>query len=435
MLRKVINLKEGLKLTCRARARSVGAREIVGAAAGSDAGRVGGERGERSAWRRSDDESGRAGRAQRTREAGGDVRVRFGAGWNVLGRPGRLWAGLDRSGAPWAGLDRSGPVQTVWTGFRLAGRSRRSGPDGIGPDWTGLDRVRLGSDLVRPGLVPSGRPGLVWAARSGSGWFGRSWAIRVNRANRANRLSAGGGWDDSRWVNSAGTVHFFFPRLGFLCGDLGGARRGESWRRFRSGGGFAGRRTGGGGGRRWRRLSWRGGARNLTGRSWRRAGGWRRLRSNGTSAAAGRRGRGGKSWRRRCAVAAVPGDRWGGGNRGEDEEWRRRPGGSPEMEVEEEIGGLGSVEGEGRRNRRLVDGRRWRLDGSPEKKMEVEWEMEEMVRGGGRMVVGQRSGGGDGNGGLRRRQRRRRLESCTKEISGQGRRRRRPRRRARRRHY
>ena len=110
-------------------------------------------------------------------------------------------AGSERSGpvqGVWAGLDRSGPVQTVWTGFRLAGRSRRSGPDGIGPDWTGLDRVRLGSDLVRPGLVPSGRPGLVWAARSGSGWFGRSWAIRVNRASRANRLSAGGGWDDSR---------------------------------------------------------------------------------------------------------------------------------------------------------------------------------------------------------------------------------------------
>ena len=36
MLRKVINLKEGLKLTCVARARSVGAREIVGR--GSDGG-------------------------------------------------------------------------------------------------------------------------------------------------------------------------------------------------------------------------------------------------------------------------------------------------------------------------------------------------------------------------------------------------------------
>ena len=36
MLRKVINLKEGLKLTCGARARSVRAREVVGR--GSDVG-------------------------------------------------------------------------------------------------------------------------------------------------------------------------------------------------------------------------------------------------------------------------------------------------------------------------------------------------------------------------------------------------------------
>ena len=63
--------------------------------------------------------------------------------------------------------------------------------------------------------------------------------------------------------------------------------------------------------------------------------------------------------------------------------WRRRPGGSPEKEVEEEIGGLGSVEGEGRRNRGLVDGRGWRLDGSPEVEVEMEggrwrgWSVEE----------------------------------------------------------
>ena len=124
------------------------------------------------------------------RGVAGGLEAASGAGSERSGPVQGVWAGLDRRGAPWAGLDRSGPVQTVWTGLRLAGRSRQSGPDGVGPGWTGLDRVRLGRDLARPGLVPSGRPDLIWAARSGSGWFGRSWAIRVNRANRAG---AGGG--------------------------------------------------------------------------------------------------------------------------------------------------------------------------------------------------------------------------------------------------
>ena len=117
-------------------------------AARSDAGQVGGERGERSAWGRSDDESGRAGRAQRTQVGG-------------RRRPGPVRGGLDRFRAVWAGLDRSGPVQTVWTGSSPAGRSRRSGPGGIGPVWAGLDRVMSGSDLNLPGLGLSGRPGLV----------------------------------------------------------------------------------------------------------------------------------------------------------------------------------------------------------------------------------------------------------------------------------
>ena len=58
MLRKVINLKEGLKLTCGARARSVGAREVVGR--GSDVGR----------W------SGSAGSAGSDRRGGGVMRSR-----------------------------------------------------------------------------------------------------------------------------------------------------------------------------------------------------------------------------------------------------------------------------------------------------------------------------------------------------------------------
>ena len=174
MLRKVINLKEGLKLTCGARARSVEAREIVGAAAGSDAGRVGGERGERSAWRRSDDESGRAGRAQRTREAGGDVRVRFGAGWNVLGRPGRLWTGLGLPGPVWTGLGRfrrSGPDLDWQGGPGDLDRteSARTGPawtgSGLGAIWSGLGWSRLG------GLAWSGRRG---PAQAGSADPGRS---------------------------------------------------------------------------------------------------------------------------------------------------------------------------------------------------------------------------------------------------------------------
>ena len=104
MLRKVINLKEGLKLTCGARARSVGAREVV--ERGSDGGRrgesarergvaIGAGRGEDTSWR-----------ARRVAANTGRREVAVGAGSEqsgpVLGDPGR-------SGPVWVVLGRSGP--------------------------------------------------------------------------------------------------------------------------------------------------------------------------------------------------------------------------------------------------------------------------------------------------------------------------------------
>ena len=141
-------------------------------------------------------------------------------GSDGLERPGRLWAGLDRLGPVWAGLDRAGPVwtglgrsgpiwadlgrsgpagtvQSVWTGLRQAGRSRRSGPDGVGPGWAGLDRVRLGRGLARPGLVPVWWPGLTRAARSGSG--GSADPGRPDEPGEpGDRVGCRRGWDDSR---------------------------------------------------------------------------------------------------------------------------------------------------------------------------------------------------------------------------------------------
>ena len=132
MLRKVINLKEGLKLTCGARARSVGAGEVVGR--GNEVGRRGEsarERGGAVGAGRGDDESRRAGRvAANTVKAGGGVLGRFRAVWAGSVRS---WSVPGRSGLLWAGLSRSGRVRAVWTG---------SGPVGGGPG--GLDRSGSG---------------------------------------------------------------------------------------------------------------------------------------------------------------------------------------------------------------------------------------------------------------------------------------------------
>ena len=131
-------------LTCGARARSVGAREVVGR--GSDVGR-------RVSRRRSAE--GRPARGGRCRVTTGRTgRSEHGGGGTgrpgpVRGDSGRFWAVGGRSG-PVCALGRSGPsgpVQADWAGSGPAGRPRWSGPVVTGPVWTGLDKVRRGCGL------------------------------------------------------------------------------------------------------------------------------------------------------------------------------------------------------------------------------------------------------------------------------------------------
>ena len=126
MIRKVINLKEGSKLTCGARARSVAAREVVGR--GNDVGRrgesarecggaIGAGRVEDASWRA-------GGESRRARDTGGGVRGRLGVVWAGSGRSGPVWTGPDGSGPgwiTWAGLGRPGPARPVWSGSGPAG--------------------------------------------------------------------------------------------------------------------------------------------------------------------------------------------------------------------------------------------------------------------------------------------------------------------------
>ena len=120
-------------------------------AARSDAGRFGGERGERSAWGRSDDESGRAGRTQRTQVGG---RRHRGPVQGGLDRFRAVWAGLDRSGWSWTGLGRLGRSGLLWTG--LTGLDRVWTGRAVLAAWTGRTRAGLGrvGGRIRPG-VPS----------------------------------------------------------------------------------------------------------------------------------------------------------------------------------------------------------------------------------------------------------------------------------------
>ena len=123
-------------LTCGARARSVGTREVIGR--GSDVGRrdeSARERGGAVGAGRGVDELQRAGRvAVNTVKAGGGVLGRFRAVWagsersgSALGRSGLFWAGsggLDRSGpeSAWGGLDRPG-WGPIWAATAGQGRS------------------------------------------------------------------------------------------------------------------------------------------------------------------------------------------------------------------------------------------------------------------------------------------------------------------------
>ena len=149
MLRKVINLKEGLKLTCGARARSVGAREVV--ECGNDVGRRGEsarDRGGAIGAGRGDDESLRAGRCWKADDG---VWGRFWAAWAGSGRSGPVWTGLGCPGPVWTVVGRfgrSGPVPVWLDGPRGLDRSGsgRSGPAGTGlglgegPGRSGWDR-------------------------------------------------------------------------------------------------------------------------------------------------------------------------------------------------------------------------------------------------------------------------------------------------------
>ena len=143
MIRKVINLKEGSKLTCGARARSVGAREVV--ERGSGVGRWANRR--RNA-------EGRSARAMTSRGERDDVGRRVVAsgaesGWSGpvqgdLGRSGpgwESWAGLDRFGA---GLDRFGPVRWAWADGAGLGRSGWPGPFRAWAVWSGPAGSTLG---------------------------------------------------------------------------------------------------------------------------------------------------------------------------------------------------------------------------------------------------------------------------------------------------
>ena len=104
MLRKVINLKEGSKLTCGARARSVGAREIVGAAAGRTPGES-----VRSAG--SDQRGGGVMMSRGEPDERSEHGRREAASGADSGRAGTVWADLGGSGPVWTSLGRSGPVR------------------------------------------------------------------------------------------------------------------------------------------------------------------------------------------------------------------------------------------------------------------------------------------------------------------------------------
>ena len=210
---------------------------MSGAAARSDAGASRrGSAGKRSARVGAIMSRGEPDGSQRTRKAGGGGLGRFGTVWAGSGRSGPVGAGLGRSGPVWTGLGRfrrSRPALDRLGGPGDLGRAEsvRSGPawtgSGLGATWTGQGWVCLG------GLAWSGRLG---PAQAGSG---RSWAIRVNRATW---LSEGGGGtipaESTQRESFTSSPH----RLGFLCGDQGGARQGEARRRCRHAGGFAGQR-------------------------------------------------------------------------------------------------------------------------------------------------------------------------------------------------
>ena len=128
-------------LTCGARARSVGAGEIVGR--GSDVGRRDESarecRGAIGAGQ-SDDESWRAGRVVantgRRETASGPGSERSGPVQGGLGQSGPVWVVLGRSGPWWAGSDGPDRLRMGWT---------------VQADWTGRGRAgldRLGPDSV-----------------------------------------------------------------------------------------------------------------------------------------------------------------------------------------------------------------------------------------------------------------------------------------------
>ena len=155
MLRKVIRpLKEGSKLTCGARARSVGAGEAVGR--GSEVGHRASQRrergraiGERTGSRRGEQDRSERTRGRKQRTGAGSE----GSGPVVgdLGRPGPVQGDLDRARPGWARLNRSGPVRTAWSG--QDGLDRPGGLDrsaGSGRPGQGLVRLAARVRTVEP---------------------------------------------------------------------------------------------------------------------------------------------------------------------------------------------------------------------------------------------------------------------------------------------
>ena len=145
MLRKVINLKEGLKLTYGARARSVGARRSSSAAAMWGAG----------ASRRgiAEERSARGG-AMTSRCERGDVGRRMTAFGADPGLPGPVQDGLGRSGPWWAGSGGPDRFRFGWTAQEV---------------WTGRGRAGLGR--LGPGSAwGRGRAGLAGIGRRGPSW-------------------------------------------------------------------------------------------------------------------------------------------------------------------------------------------------------------------------------------------------------------------------
>ena len=159
-------------LTCWARARSVGAREVSGAAVMTDTGRVS-EGTRRGVWREAGrcrvatsrtgrDEHDEGGRWRPGPVQGGSGPVRgSGTVWANLSGSGPVWTGLGRFGLVWAGLGRLGRSGPVWADGAGLGRSASLGRSGPG----------------RSGLARLGRSGAAWTdqarlARDGLAWSG-----------------------------------------------------------------------------------------------------------------------------------------------------------------------------------------------------------------------------------------------------------------------